>query len=129
MSWTTKDIENIGKQTISKKEIVAKTSTNNLTQQCIKILWAKGWQVWRNNNAGVYDPTKNVFRANSTVKGISDIIGFNKKNGRFIAVEIKTGRDKLSPEQKLFLDYVNKSGGIGWEIRSLDELIEKLKNI
>jgi len=120
MSWKQSDIDNIGKQT---KKVVPKINANVLTKQVIKILWMKGWQVWRQNNAAVYDPTKNIFRANSTIKGISDIIGFNKKDARFIAVEVKVGRDKLSVEQKLFLDYINKAGGIGIECRCIEDVM------
>lgn len=127
--WTKKDIEQIGKKKGTLKQGIPETSTNNLTKQVIKTLWCMGWQVWRNNNAAIYDPTKKVFRANSVLKGVSDIIGFNKKTGQFIAVEIKTGRDKLSVEQKLFLDTLNKSGGVGLEVRSIDELIGKIKDV
>lgn len=127
--WTAKDIEQIGKKKGVVKRDTPKTSTNNLTKQVIKTLWMLGWQAWRNNNGGVWDPTKKVFRANSVLKGVSDIIGFNKKTGQFIAVEIKTGRDKLSVEQKLFLDTLNESGGVGIEVRSIDDLIEKIKEI
>lgn len=121
-NWKQSDIDTLSKATVSKKETVAKISANALTKQVIKILWLKGWQVWRQNNAAVYDPTKNIFRSNSTIKGISDIIGFNKKDARFIAIEIKVGKDKLSVEQKLFLDYVNKSGGIGLEVRKIEDI-------
>jgi Holliday junction resolvase len=121
-NWKQSDIDKLSKAIISKKETVDKIGANALTKQVIKILWMKGWQVWRQNNAAVYDPTKNIFRSNSTIKGISDIIGFNKKDARFIAIEIKVGRDKLSIEQKLFLDYVNKAGGIGLEVRKIEDI-------
>jgi len=100
-----------------------KITANSLTQQALTVLKLNGWHVYRNNNAGVYDPTKKVFRANSTTKGISDIIGFNKQDARFIAVEVKVGRDKLSIEQKQFLEDVNKAGGVGIECRSIDDII------
>lgn len=120
--WKQSDVDNLGKSTIPKKGTVHKIGANALTKQVIKILWIKGWQVWRQNNAAIYDPTKNIFRSNSTIKGISDIIGFNKKDARFIAIEIKVGRDKLSVEQKLFLEYVNKAGGVGLEVRKIEDI-------
>ena len=52
---------------------------NQLTVQTLKALSLKGYHVWRQNNGGVYDPVKKVFRRNSSTPGVSDIIGFHKK--------------------------------------------------
>jgi hypothetical protein len=94
-----------------------KITANTLTQQALTVLKLNGWVVWRNNNLAVKG------RAFIGRVGVPDIIGFNKKDGRFIAVEIKVGRDKLSPEQKLFLEYVNKAGGVGIECRCIEDII------
>lgn len=106
---------------IVKKNPVSITA-NALTKHTIRLLDLKGFNVWRQNNGGVYDPTNKVFRRNSSTPGISDIIGYHKKTGKFIAVEIKIGKDKLSPYQEQFLSGVNKAGGIGVVIKDMDEL-------
>ena len=54
--------------------------------------------------------------------GISDIIGFHKRTGQFIACEIKVGKDKLSAEQILFLERVKRAGGVAMEVRGIDQL-------
>jgi hypothetical protein len=41
--------------------------------------------------------------------GASDLIGM--AGGRFLAIEVKTGKGRLTPEQVLFLKLVNKNGG------------------
>ncbi len=46
----------------------------------------------------------------SSPDGVSDIIG--SVHGRFLALEIKTGKDTLSESQYGFLDSVSKGGGI-----------------
>lgn len=97
-------------------------TANNLTAQALKVLSLAGFHVWRQNNGGVYDPTKKVFRRNSSTPGISDIIGFHKKTGQFIACEIKVGKDKLSPFQERFLSDVKKAGGVSMVIKNTDEL-------
>lgn len=125
MNWKQSDIDNLGVKKEVKKTL-PKIGANALTKQVIKILWCKGWQVWRQNSIPVFDAKKGVYRANNVTKGVPDIIGFNKKDARFIACEIKVGRDKLSVEQKLFLDYVNKAGGVGIEVRCIEDL-EKIK--
>lgn len=104
-----------------------KTNTNNLTKQALKVLSLAGFHVWRQNNGGVFDPTKKVFRRNSSTPGTSDIIGYNRKTGQFIACEIKVGKDKLSAAQELFLADVRNAGAIGIVIKNIDELIEITK--
>jgi VRR-NUC domain len=98
------------------------TSTNRLTKNALRVLDLNGFNVWRQNNGAVYDRKVGAFRKNSSTPGISDIIGFHKKTGQFIACEIKNGKDRLSNEQVIFLELVKKSGGISIVIRSNDDL-------
>lgn len=102
-------------------------SANALTKHALKILDIKGWHVWRQNNGGVYDAKIKSYRANSSTPGISDIIGFHRTTGQFIACEIKAGKDKISTVQQLFIDRVNRSGGVGMIVRSIDDLETFLK--
>lgn len=50
----------------------------------------------------------------SSLKGVSDVIGFSLTTGRWISVEIKVGTDRLRPDQQVFLDSVRRSGGEAW---------------
>lgn len=122
--WTIKDIENLKTK---KKPWLPGISANALTRHSLRILTLKGYHVWRQNNGGVYDPTIKKFRKNSSTPGISDIIGFHKKTGRFIACEIKAGKDRLSDEQIEFLKNVNDAGGVGMVVRTIDDLEKFLK--
>jgi hypothetical protein len=110
-----------------KKVKLPSTSANSLTKHAMKVLTLKGFKVWRQNNAAVYDEKKKVYRANSSTPGISDILGFHLKTGQFLACEIKAGRDKLSTEQKIFLEEVAAAGGIALIIRSADDLENFIK--
>lgn len=96
--------------------------SNTLTVHAIKALSLNGCHVWRQNNGGVFDPTKKVFRRNSSTPGISDIIGFHKRTGIFIAVEIKAGKDKLRPDQERFLADVKKAGGFTMVVKTMDDV-------
>lgn len=130
MGWTKKDVEKLkgklpigtARGKIDKKGKITSISANALTKHALRILDLKGFHVWRQNNAGVYDPGKKVFRANSATPGISDIIGFHRQTGQFIACEIKAGKDRLSPEQTIFLERVKRCGGISMVVRSIDDL-------
>lgn len=131
IKWTAADIERV-KQTklrdsakISKKKPVV--SANTLTKHALRVLDLKGFHVWRQNNGGVYDPTKKIFRANSSTPGISDIIGFHRKTGQIVACEIKAGKDRLSPAQERFLKSVANAGGISLVVKTIDDLENFMK--
>jgi hypothetical protein len=61
----------------------------------------------------------------SATPGISDILGFNRKTGLFMACEVKSGKDELSDDQEQFLEEVKQAGGIALVVRNNDD-IEKL---
>jgi len=109
------------------------TATNQITKNLLLVLNSIGFYAWRQNNAAVYDAKFGGFRSNSAKKGISDVIGFHKHSGKFIACEIKTGKDKLSVHQTEFLNQVERSGGYSFVVKTIEDvqiiakLFEKLK--
>jgi len=100
---------------------LVKIDTNKLTQYTIMVLRLSGFNVWRQNNAAVYDPTKKVYRRNSSTPGIPDIIGYKKDTGVFVGVEIKVGKDKLSKEQVNFANDLQRNGGWYWVVKTFDD--------
>ena len=82
---------------------------------------------WKNNSVGVYDPIKKVHRKPGKYhrNGVSDILGFDN-TGKFIAIEVKTAKGRLSQNQKLFLEDVNRNGGVGFVARSVDDVRKEL---
>ena len=58
-------------------------------------------------------------------KGVSDIIGC-LPDGRFLAVEVKTDRGRVSQFQEQFIQDVNRSGGLGFVARSVREVRDRL---
>jgi hypothetical protein len=77
---------------------------------------------WRNNNTPIYDPTRKLFRAmpQFTMKGIPDIIVI--KAGRFIGIEVKKEKGRLSPEQVEFGRECVRNGGEYVVARSIDDV-------
>lgn len=53
-----------------------------------------------------------------------DIIGLRNSDGKFIAIDAKVGRDKLSEKQIKFIRWVTMRGGIAGEARSVEQAIE-----
>ena len=83
---------------------------------------------WKNQNIGVYDPAKKLFRklGKFQFKGISDIIGIYK--GRPLFIEVKTPKNKnnLTVHQKQFLNKVKDHGAIAFVACSLTDVKENL---
>ena len=101
---------------------------NALTKAVVQLLTLHGFHAWRQNNAAVYDPTRQVFRAGSSTRGISDVLGYCKRTSRMAAVEVKVGSDKLSPEQAHFLAGIKAAGGFACEARDLAQVERELKS-
>lgn len=111
---------------------------------------------WRNNNVGVFDKAKNIYRKPSSQfapKGVSDILGVHK--GKFVAIEVKSEKqfayverliERTSErgirlylpksknevhliEQIVFLENIKKQGGIGFFTYSVTHALAKLREL
>lgn len=95
----------------------------DLQKQILDYLSYKKGKYWRVNSGAVVAENKGkkrFFRFNS-INGVSDIIGINKE-GIFIAIEVKVKPNKLTQEQKDFIDMVNFFGGIGIVAYKLEDV-------
>lgn len=90
-------------------------------QQLVRLEASRlGAVVWRNNQ-GAYKDAKGFFvRYGVCNPGGSDLVGIFK--GKFLAIECKAPGKNPTPEQQLFIDMVNKLGGIAGVVRSADDL-------
>lgn len=61
-------------------------------------------------------------------RGISDILGC-LPDGRFIAVEVKAEKGRVSEYQERFIEDVNRCGGLGFIARSVEEVRERLSQV
>ncbi len=83
---------------------------------------------WRNNNGATYDPTSKTFRSLGAFshRGVPDILGLHV--GKLLAIEVKSETGKVSKEQQVFIDKLNRMGAISFVARSVDEVREALRN-
>lgn len=84
---------------------------------------------WRNNSGAVTIPAKPGQRRRFVrygMAGSADILGV-LSDGRFLAIEVKTPKGKLTFLQKEFIDKINQSGGLAFVARSVDEVESRLK--
>lgn len=92
------------------------------------LLWYPG-KFWKNNSVGVYDPIKKCYRkakSKHIINGVSDILGV--MNGRFIAIEVKSAKGRLSESQKDFIHEVKQHGGIAFVARSIQDVKDNLED-
>jgi hypothetical protein len=96
-----------------------------LQKEIVRFLGLNGIFSWVNKNGATYDPVRKAFRASTTLKGISDILGL-LTGGRFLAIEVKMPKGYPTPEQKEFLARINRHGGIAFIARSIDDVKKNL---
>lgn len=104
--------------------------TVTLQSDIRKVIGAMGDVViWRNHTAAF--EVDGRFQKSGLAKGGADLIGIVTRYlgiypdivGVFLALEVKEGRGRLSKEQRMFLTLVNSMGGVGAEVRSVEEAI------
>ena len=99
------------------------TPEGRIVAEILEYLRLRGIYAWRNNSGAV--------RANGRMVqygkvGSSDIIGI-MPDGRFLAIECKTDSGSLSEAQRLFIDVINKSQGLAFVARSVEDVEREMK--
>jgi hypothetical protein len=116
--------KNVPEYALPKTKI--KTSTSNgLTQAIIKYLTLKGHFATRTTSAGRYLVTEKKWIPSTTKKGYPDITAI--VNGKSIHVEVKVGKDKMSPDQIKVKGEIEKSGGLYFIAKDLDSFVKWFK--
>lgn len=90
--------------------------------RCSKVAWA------HRMNSGKFKKSNGdgSFRwIQAGFVGCPDIMG-QLTDGRFLAVEVKAAKGRLSPEQSAFLDAVLAGNGVAIVARSVDDVINHL---
>jgi hypothetical protein len=76
---------------------------------------------WRQNTAGMHRDGRYFSLPKHSMRGIPDIIAL--KAGRFIGIEVKAPKGKLSPDQAEFVRLCVTNGGDYIVARSIDDVI------
>lgn len=91
-----------------------------LTNQIIDFIYRQDGFSWRASSTGVYDSSAGKFRT-AAKKGVSDILACFK--GQLIAIEVKIGKDRLSPEQAGFIENIKHAGGTAFVVSDFEEFL------
>ena len=97
----------------------------DIQKQVIDFLRIKGFLVVKFPSVGIYKQKTNSYIPQSR-KGISDLLACSPK-GRFMAIEIKYGKNKASKEQQDFIEEVNDKNGYGFIAYSVDDVINMIR--
>lgn len=81
-------------------------------------------RIFRNNVGLARDPNSGQHLRFGLVAGASDLLGLVKPRGRFLALEVKSEKGRVRPEQQAFIDMVNNMGGVGRVVRSVEQALE-----
>ena len=99
----------------------------DLMREVMIALSSLGHRVFRNNIGACRDERGNYIRYGVCNPGGADLVGWmGDGSGRILAVEIKSGKGKLTKDQELFLAAVNKAGGVGVWGKSVQEILNAL---
>lgn len=102
---------------------------NQIEQQILDYLKAKGIFAWKNPRAGYYDAKIRRFRKHTSkhaINGVSDIIAVHQ--GKAIFIEVKKKGGVVSDDQKRFIENAQNSGGIAFVARSVEDVYRYLKD-
>ncbi len=101
-------------------------SEANLMRQIQLAVSKAGHRIFRNNQGFFLTQDGRKIRT-GLVNGSADLIGWlGDGSGRFLAIEVKTTKGIVSKDQRNFIDAVNKSGGVAFVARSVEEALENI---
>lgn len=84
-----------------------------------------GCIVWR-NNTGVLKDARGIPVKFGLCPGSSDLIGIDPE-GRFLAVEVKQPKGKVTAKQQQFIEAVRAAGGVAGVARSVEDALEIIR--
>ena len=107
--------------------------TEQQIQQAIRLAIGApgtGATIWRNNTGALRDERGRLVRY-GLCQGSADLIGFRRVTvtpemvgqtvAEFVAIEVKAGSGRVTPEQANFLAVVGEAGGVAGVARSVEE--------
>jgi len=103
---------------------VMSTPGSKLQTAVLKKLQEAGVFCWRQGNHPVFDKKLNNgyggYRAHAGLKGVPDILCII--DSQFVGIEIKAGKDRMSPDQVLFQKRCERHGGKYLVVRSVSDV-------
>jgi len=101
-------------------------TANGLTKMIIAWLKLNGHFGARVNTTGTYSVKLGKYIHSGARKGMAEqaIV-----NGKHVSIEVKTGRDRMRPEQMKVKSEVEAAGGVYLIASTFDNFLEQIKNV
>jgi len=109
------------------KTIFRDDGSNELTLCIIAWLKLNGHFGARVNVMGIYNSKLGKYIRSGSKKGMADITSII--NGKHVSIEIKTGRDRMRPDQEKVKNEVEAAGGIYITASTFDDFLSQINNI
>ena len=97
-------------------------SEQKIQNEIILAINQRGHRLWRANAGKVITKDNRIIKL--LPKGFPDTFGYRKSDGKFIAIEVKTDKGKLRPEQIKFKDFAEKQNILYGIARSVNDAIK-----
>ena len=65
-----------------------------------------------------------VHQGLGSTPGVPDILGI--WHGKILGIEVKTAAGRVSPAQQLFIDRINREGGLAFVARGVEDVLQGL---
>lgn len=102
------------------------SATNDLTQKILNDLFLRRIYAWR-NSVGFLPTNHGMYQMGKI--GSSDIIAILPPVGRFLGIEIKTGKDRIRPEQEGFKRNLELMGALYIIVHDFENYLSTLDSI
>ncbi|SHM11811.1 VRR-NUC domain-containing protein [Hymenobacter psychrotolerans] len=101
---------------------------DEITAHILGYLSAKGVVAWAQDNRGRYNSkTGRWYPHPNNRVGVPDILGFRRLDAKFIGVEVKAGKDRLSDHQIEFLNELKACGGFPFVAYSYEQFVQSFE--
>lgn len=99
------------------------SKTNETTRRILDFLCRNGIFAWRHNVLPI--PVVGAGLRSGSKSGVPDIIGILPNTGRFLGIEVKTGKDKLRDTQRGFHLTASKLGALILVVKDYDDFLDQ----
>lgn len=112
------------------KKVRRTGKTNSLKRNIVRLLNMSGNSAFINNTVGIWDEGKQLYRRNRdrNAIGSGDVIACIKPTGHHAEIEVKTGNDVQSEDQKRYQSRLERAGGTYILVKDLDDFLIQAKN-
>lgn len=105
--------------------------TNELTQRILHFFYDHKIFAWRSNTSGMPVRSGGVITGlrPSGKTGVPDVLAILPPYGRFLGVEIKTGKDRLRPEQIGFHESARSCGAACITVKTWEDFLQQFNSV